>query len=99
MELTHLTMYMSSEFIKENKIADLYELVQHAGNILPRLYGFIICVMLYRAHSLTTARRNSLDTMLMIILLEKVAPVPLFTDNFQRIFTIRIYHPRCENLT
>ena len=37
--------------------------------------------------------------LLMIILLEKVAPVPLFTDNFQRIFTIRRYHPRCENLT
>ena len=36
---------------------------------------------------------------LMIILLEKVAPVPLFTDNFQQIFTIRRYHPRCENLT
>ena len=36
---------------------------------------------------------------LMIILQEKVAPVPLFTDNFQRIFTIRRYHPRCENLT
>ena len=36
---------------------------------------------------------------LMIILLEKVAPVPLFTDNFQRIFTIRRYHPRCEDLT
>ena len=36
---------------------------------------------------------------LMIILLEKVAPVPLFTDNFQRIFIIRRYHPRCENLT
>ena len=40
MELTHLTMYMSAEFIKENKIADLYELVQHAGNIIPRLYVF-----------------------------------------------------------
>ena len=37
MELTHLNMYMSGEFIKENKIADLYELVQHAGNIVPRL--------------------------------------------------------------
>ena len=36
---------------------------------------------------------------LMIILLEKVAPVPLFTDNFQRIFTIRRYDPRCEDLT
>ena len=35
----------------------------------------------------------------MIILLEKVAPVPLFTDNFQRIFTTRRYHPKCENLT
>ena len=34
--------------------------------------------------------------LLMIILLEKVAPVPHFTDNFQRIFTIRRYHPRCE---
>ena len=30
---------------------------------------------------------------------EKVAPVPLFTDNFLWIFTIRRYHPRCENLT
>ena len=40
-----------------------------------------------------------LFTMLMILLLEKVAPVPLFTDNFQRLFTIRRYHPRCENLT
>ena len=37
--------------------------------------------------------------MLMIILLEKVAPVPLFTDNFQRIFSIRRYHSWCENLT
>ena len=36
---------------------------------------------------------------LMTILLEKMAPVPLFTDNFQRIFTIRRYHPRCKNLT
>ena len=36
---------------------------------------------------------------LMIILLEKVAPVPLFTDNFQRIFIIRRYHLMCENLT
>ena len=33
---------------------------------------------------------------LMIMLLEKVAPVPLFTDNFLRIFTIRRYHPRCK---
>ena len=32
-------------------------------------------------------------------LLEKVAPVPLFTDNFLWIFTIRRYHPRCERLT
>eukprot|EP00116_Pleurobrachia_bachei_P001427 sb/3461689/ len=47
MELTHLNMYMSGEFIKENKIADLYELVQHAGNILPRLYLLITVGVVY----------------------------------------------------
>ncbi|KAL5248608.1 hypothetical protein ACHWQZ_G017700 [Mnemiopsis leidyi] len=47
MELTHLTMYMSAEFIKENKIADLYELVQHAGNIIPRLYLLITVGVVY----------------------------------------------------
>ena len=45
-----------------------------------------------------TERTQLLDA-LMLILQEKVAPVPLFTDNFQRIFTMRRYHPRCENLT
>ena len=48
---------------------------------------------------LSNILQRSHDKYLMIILLEKVAPVPLFTDNFQRIFTIRRHHPRCENLT
>jgi len=37
-ELRHLEMFLVEEFQKGRKIADLYELVQYAGNIIPRLY-------------------------------------------------------------
>ena len=37
-ELRHLEIYLLDEFSKGRKVADLYELVQYAGNIIPRLY-------------------------------------------------------------
>lgn len=36
-ELQHLELFLVDEFQKGRKIADLYELVQYAGNIIPRL--------------------------------------------------------------
>jgi len=36
-ELRHLEIYLLDEFSKGRKVADLYELVQYAGNIVPRL--------------------------------------------------------------
>ena len=35
-ELRHLETYLLDEFQKGRKVADLYELVQYAGNIVPR---------------------------------------------------------------
>lgn len=37
-ELRHLELYLCDEFQKGRKVADLYELVQYAGNIVPRLW-------------------------------------------------------------
>lgn len=39
-ELRHLELYLCDEFQKGRKVADLYELVQYAGNIVPRLYVY-----------------------------------------------------------
>lgn len=36
-ELRHLELFLVEEFNKGRRIADLYELVQYAGNIVPRL--------------------------------------------------------------
>jgi len=36
-ELSHLELYLVDEFQKGHRVADLYELVQYAGNIVPRL--------------------------------------------------------------
>lgn len=36
-ELRHLELYLLEEFQKGRRVADLYELVQYAGNIIPRL--------------------------------------------------------------
>ena len=36
-ELQNLESYLLDEFQKGRKVADLYELVQYAGNIVPRL--------------------------------------------------------------
>lgn len=40
-QLRHLVSYLTEEFERGRKLADLYEVVQHAGNIIPRLYLLI----------------------------------------------------------
>lgn len=40
-ELSHLEMFLLDEFQKGNRVAELYELVQYAGSIVPRLYLLI----------------------------------------------------------
>jgi vacuolar protein sorting-associated protein 35 len=36
-ELKHLELFLVDEFQKGRKVSDLYELVQYAGHIIPRL--------------------------------------------------------------
>ena len=40
-------MYLLDEFQKGRKVADLYELVQYAGNIVPRMYLLITVGLVY----------------------------------------------------
>lgn len=46
-ELRHLELYLLDEFQKGRKVTDLYELVQYAGNIIPRLYLLITVGLVY----------------------------------------------------
>ena len=46
-ELRHLEQFLLDEFRKGHKVADLYELVQYAGNIVPRMYLLITVGMVY----------------------------------------------------
>lgn len=46
-QLRHLEMYLLEEFNRGRKLADLYELVQYAGNIIPRLYLLITVGLVY----------------------------------------------------
>lgn len=46
-ELRHLEIFLLDEFQKGRKVADLYELVQYAGNIVPRLYLLITIGIVY----------------------------------------------------
>ncbi|KAG1700050.1 Vacuolar protein sorting-associated protein 35 [Nymphon striatum] len=46
-ELRHLELYLLDEFQKGRKVPDLYELVQYAGNIVPRLYLLITVGLVY----------------------------------------------------
>lgn len=46
-ELRHLELFLLDEFQKGRKVADLYELVQYAGNIVPRLYLLITVGLVY----------------------------------------------------
>lgn len=45
--LRHLVVYLTEEFERGRKLADLYEVVQHAGNIIPRLYLLITVGYVY----------------------------------------------------
>lgn len=46
-ELRHLEQFLLDEFRKGRKVADLYELVQYAGNIVPRMYLLITVGLVY----------------------------------------------------
>lgn len=46
-QLRHLELYLFDEFSRGRKLADLYELVQYAGNIIPRLYLLITVSLVY----------------------------------------------------
>lgn len=46
-ELRHLETFLVDEFQKEHKVSDLYELVQYAGNIIPRLYLLVTVGAVY----------------------------------------------------
>ncbi|XP_044744598.1 vacuolar protein sorting-associated protein 35 isoform X2 [Coccinella septempunctata] len=58
-ELRHLEVYLLEEFHKGRKVTDLYELVQYAGNIVPRLY-LLITVGLVYIKTNTSLRRDLL---------------------------------------
>ncbi|XP_023014073.1 vacuolar protein sorting 35 [Leptinotarsa decemlineata] len=58
-ELRHLELYLVDEFQKGRKVPDLYELVQYAGNIVPRLY-LLITVGLVYIKTNTALRRDLL---------------------------------------
>ncbi|TMS35508.1 hypothetical protein L596_002899 [Steinernema carpocapsae] len=46
-ELQHLETALLDEFEKGRRVTDLYELVQYAGNIIPRLYLLITVGVIY----------------------------------------------------
>ncbi|XP_020900046.2 vacuolar protein sorting-associated protein 35 [Exaiptasia diaphana] len=46
-ELRHLELHLLDEFQKGRRVSDLYELVQYAGNIVPRLYLLITVGVVY----------------------------------------------------
>ncbi|KAG7267128.1 hypothetical protein CRUP_021778 [Coryphaenoides rupestris] len=46
-ELHYLEVYLTDEFAKGRKVSDLYELIQYAGNIIPRLYLLITVGVVY----------------------------------------------------
>ncbi|KAL1512525.1 hypothetical protein ABEB36_002106 [Hypothenemus hampei] len=58
-ELRHLEIYLLDDFKKDSKVPDLYELVQYAGNIVPRLY-LLITVGLVHIKTNSSSRRDIL---------------------------------------
>uniref|UniRef100_A0A8C5QYK4 Vacuolar protein sorting-associated protein 35 n=1 Tax=Leptobrachium leishanense TaxID=445787 RepID=A0A8C5QYK4_9ANUR len=61
-ELHYLEVYLTDEFAKGRKVADLYELVQYAGNIIPRLYLLITVGVVY-VKSFSQSRKDILKDM------------------------------------
>ncbi|KHN79252.1 Vacuolar protein sorting-associated protein 35 [Toxocara canis] len=47
LELQHLETNLTEEYERGRKVADLYELVQYAGNIIPRLYLLVTVGVVY----------------------------------------------------
>lgn len=48
-ELQHFLAFLTDEYLGEDrsrKVAELYEMVQYAGNIIPRLY--VLCCIQYK---------------------------------------------------
>lgn len=41
-ELCYLDLYLVEEFERGRKVDDLYQIIQYAGNIVPRLYVYRI---------------------------------------------------------
>nr|CAB3267638.1 vacuolar protein sorting-associated protein 35-like [Phallusia mammillata] len=46
-EMRHLQLFLTDEFQKGRHVSDLYELVQYAGNIIPRLYLLVTVGVVY----------------------------------------------------
>uniref|UniRef100_A0A1I8EFM3 Vacuolar protein sorting-associated protein 35 n=1 Tax=Wuchereria bancrofti TaxID=6293 RepID=A0A1I8EFM3_WUCBA len=46
-ELQHLETHLTEDYEKGKKVADLYELVQYAGNVIPRLYLLVTVGVVY----------------------------------------------------
>ncbi|CAG9531283.1 unnamed protein product [Cercopithifilaria johnstoni] len=46
-ELQHLETHLTEDYEKGRKVADLYELVQYAGNVIPRLYLLVTVGVVY----------------------------------------------------
>ncbi|KAK6104100.1 Vacuolar protein sorting-associated protein 35 [Brugia pahangi] len=46
-ELQHLEAHLTEDYEKGKKVADLYELVQYAGNVIPRLYLLVTVGVVY----------------------------------------------------
>ncbi len=55
-ELRHLEAHLVDQFGRGNKVTDLYELVQYAGNIVPRLYLLVTVGSVYIKTGHTNAR-------------------------------------------
>ena len=61
-ELRHLELYLLDEFQKGRKVADLYELVQYAGNIVPRMYLLITVGLVFIKVQLPTSPSSSFQS-------------------------------------
>lgn len=55
-ELQHLETHLTDDYEKGRKVADLYELVQYAGNVIPRLYLLVTVGVVYIKSGETGAR-------------------------------------------
>lgn len=57
-ELCYLDLYLVEEFERGRKVDDLYQIIQYAGNIVPRLYVFF---------RLFTHIKKTLNTIFLVI--------------------------------